>query len=497
MKVGVIIPSFNQGPFLAPCLSSLIQQSYPHWEAVVVDDASTDGVSPDLAVQAAGLDSRIRLFQEETNRGRASVRHYALQKLTDCGAVLVLDADDLLAEDYLALLMGVLAEQEAVGMVYGSLLFFEGSGPPGRITRQWPEHPFDGTRQALEEHVPGPGALFRKAVLDRLDPWREIYNKTSAEDEDLALQVHSSGYKLLWVPEARYYYRQHAASFLAQGNTLLRAQAKLNLLRHHLVWVKETCGVDCYLERWILPPLRQKLRAGCWADAWQLGRVLLQVVPLSTVRCLAAYYGGRVSHLMKTIRNCCKVFRLLMREELVRFLQEVWVEQRLRRKLEESFPGVGWAPGVRVLGWPRGEMLVEPGVRLETGTHLCLGDEFNGFGRLEIGEGTWIGPYNNFRLGAEAVVKIGKGCLISQYCSIVGANHQVILNIPVSSLPVGGDKKGVIIGDDVWLGAGAVILPGVELGHGCVIGANAVVTHSVPPNEIHAGVPARCIGHRK
>jgi acetyltransferase-like isoleucine patch superfamily enzyme len=54
----------------------------------------------------------------------------------------------------------------------------------------------------------------------------------------------------------------------------------------------------------------------------------------------------------------------------------------------------------------------------------------------------------------------------------------------------------VIIGNDVWIGAGAKILRDVHIGDGAVIGANAVVTENIPPNAIAAGVPARIIKYR-
>ncbi len=57
----------------------------------------------------------------------------------------------------------------------------------------------------------------------------------------------------------------------------------------------------------------------------------------------------------------------------------------------------------------------------------------------------------------------------------------------------GGD---VIIGDRVWIGYGALILPGVKLGEGAVVGAGAVVTKDVEPFTIVAGNPARKIGER-
>ena len=55
----------------------------------------------------------------------------------------------------------------------------------------------------------------------------------------------------------------------------------------------------------------------------------------------------------------------------------------------------------------------------------------------------------------------------------------------------------VVIGDDVWIGERVIIMPGVHIGSGSIIGANAVVTHDIPPYSIAGGVPARVIKHRE
>lgn len=55
----------------------------------------------------------------------------------------------------------------------------------------------------------------------------------------------------------------------------------------------------------------------------------------------------------------------------------------------------------------------------------------------------------------------------------------------------------VIIGDDVWIGTRAIIMPGVKISNGSIIGAAAVVTKDVPDFAIVGGVPARIIGNRK
>ena len=57
--------------------------------------------------------------------------------------------------------------------------------------------------------------------------------------------------------------------------------------------------------------------------------------------------------------------------------------------------------------------------------------------------------------------------------------------------------KPVVIGDDVWLGRRAIILPGVCIGNGSIIGAGAVVTKDIPPFSVAVGVPAKVIKDRK
>ena len=57
----------------------------------------------------------------------------------------------------------------------------------------------------------------------------------------------------------------------------------------------------------------------------------------------------------------------------------------------------------------------------------------------------------------------------------------------------GVSTQPVVIGDDVWIGANAVILPGVTIGRHCVVAAGAVVTKDVPDNTVVGGVPAKII----
>jgi len=85
-------------------------------------------------------------------------------------------------------------------------------------------------------------------------------------------------------------------------------------------------------------------------------------------------------------------------------------------------------------------------------------------------------------------VHIGARTLISTGCSIASITHSEQL-----ATRTWGIESPVTIGSDCWLGTGAIILPGVNIGDGSIIGAGAVVTKDIPPGCLAVGVPARVV----
>lgn len=114
---------------------------------------------------------------------------------------------------------------------------------------------------------------------------------------------------------------------------------------------------------------------------------------------------------------------------------------------------------------------------------------------IEIGENSSIN--GGFLVaGNNSKIVIGNNCLISYNVHMRTRTHNYEKK-DMLILEQGEKENSIIIGNDVWIGYGAQIMPGVHIGNGAVVGAGAVVTRNVEPYTVVAGVPARPIKERK
>jgi acetyltransferase-like isoleucine patch superfamily enzyme len=115
-------------------------------------------------------------------------------------------------------------------------------------------------------------------------------------------------------------------------------------------------------------------------------------------------------------------------------------------------------------------------------------------GIIEIGANTYIGPY--CVLYGHGGLAIGRNTMIGAHTIIIPANHgSTRLDVPMNVQPL--TKKGIAIGEDVWIGGGCKVLDGVHIGNGAVIGAGSVVTKDIDAYLIALGVPAKVVGSRQ
>lgn len=151
-----------------------------------------------------------------------------------------------------------------------------------------------------------------------------------------------------------------------------------------------------------------------------------------------------------------------------------------------------WIQAVRI---PRNpwDICLEDEVALDDDVVLLTTGEKRESPRIRIGACSYVNRFTMFD-ASESIV-VGARCMIGPHCYVTDHDHGTIAGVGIAGQPL--RSSATRIGDDVWIGAGAIVLKGVSIGDGAVVGAGAVVIHDVPAGAIVAGVPASAVGNRQ
>ena len=154
--------------------------------------------------------------------------------------------------------------------------------------------------------------------------------------------------------------------------------------------------------------------------------------------------------------------------------------------------------------------MVRFGCRVSPRSELELSPE------LSIGSGTQISSFTKIKTSGGPMqigkgVKISSGCFLSSSAgglhvgdqALIGPNVTIIsnsysyarLDVPIAEQPL--TSKGVRIGSDVWIGAGAVVLDGADIGDHAIISAGSVVSGRIAPRSVASGIPAKVLFTRR
>jgi acetyltransferase-like isoleucine patch superfamily enzyme len=131
------------------------------------------------------------------------------------------------------------------------------------------------------------------------------------------------------------------------------------------------------------------------------------------------------------------------------------------------------------------------GERVVVHRGLTVQNALGDFSKLSIGSGVHIGP--DLLLDLADTISIGDRVTISMRSIIL--THTNVGEVSIHAAARIDDRRSTIIEDDVYVGAGCIVLAGVRIGSGAIVGAGSVVTRDVPCGCIVAGVPARPLGH--
>ncbi len=215
LTVSVIIPAYNQGHFLAEAVNSVLCQTYPHVEVIVVDDGSTD----DTAVVAHSFtDPRVRYVYKQ-NGGLSSARNEGLRHAQG-QTISYLDSDDCFLPEKLSILMGEMEAHPDVGLVAGQAIPVDEHGRHVGKKFDTPL-PTDPPQLLLGNPLHVGSVLVRRDWQERAGFFDESLR--SYEDWDMWLRLARLGCPMSYVSQPVSLYRFHTAQMTRDGRQMTTA----------------------------------------------------------------------------------------------------------------------------------------------------------------------------------------------------------------------------------------------------------------------------------
>lgn len=213
MKFSILIANYNNGKYFADCYQSIISQTYQNWEAIVVDDASTDD-SWNVMHSIVGNDDRFKFYQNDENSG-VGVTKAKLIELANGEICGYCDPDDALSPDALQDAVYIFNNDKNVVLTYSNFYDCNENLQPLNISKASKPAPsqdlyFFNCPIHIVHFV-----AFRKDIYEttqKIDTSKKI-----AEDQDLYLKMYEKG-KVTFINKPNYFYRKHSGGISQNEN---------------------------------------------------------------------------------------------------------------------------------------------------------------------------------------------------------------------------------------------------------------------------------------
>lgn len=224
--VSIVICAYNAAPFIADTLRSVIAQTFQDFEAIIVNDGSTDNTEAVIAPFLSEAQQLIYLKQE--NKGPAAARNTALRNARG-RYIAILDSDDVWMPTYLETMVSLMQSNPSVDLYYPNAVFFGGTHLDGLIYQEFRPSSEPVTIEKFlkrECHV-FISCLFKREILNAVGLFDEALR--GSEDFDLWLRMLQHGYRFAFTREILVRYRAQpnslsagSAGFLQQVIAALR-----------------------------------------------------------------------------------------------------------------------------------------------------------------------------------------------------------------------------------------------------------------------------------
>ena len=223
-QVSVIVPCYNQVAYISETLKSVFDQSYIHWECIIVNDGSTDS-SEEVALEWINKDSRFKYFLIP-NGGVSKARNFGIQK-SEGQYILPLDADDKISKYFLAACIDQITLDEKITLVYAEAQLF------GIRRGKWSFGPYSYTR-LLHINMICCTALFKRKDFNNTIGYNENM-KLGLEDWDFWLSLLNKDSKVVKVKSADFFYRIKTASRSTNLTKQTEVQMRRQIYHNHLL----------------------------------------------------------------------------------------------------------------------------------------------------------------------------------------------------------------------------------------------------------------------
>jgi glycosyltransferase involved in cell wall biosynthesis len=262
--VSVIIPAYNVASYIAETLASVFSQTYRDFEAIVVNDGSTDNTENRIAP----FHSRI-VYLHKKNGGVHSARNAGL-KISRGRYIAFLDGDDIWMPRYLETLLGMIESDPSISAVYPNAYLFGSPHIAGKLYQGiFPvSEPVTFERVLKRECFIFCSVLLRRSVLDEVGDFDEGLWSQGAEDLDLWLRILRCGYRFQFTTEPLVKYRWRHNSLSNNGVGMMRSVIHVY---EKWIWDERTTPSQ---RQWIesfLPGLYAQLRLARFKELMRAG----------------------------------------------------------------------------------------------------------------------------------------------------------------------------------------------------------------------------------